>query len=227
MVVPIVAAGSAAKGTGIASKALTGDIYTRKWITTQTKGKGKKKRVVVTEHDVHVNPVAVAIAAGVTALTIGGAAWILQMRAKPVMIDKTESVGAAITTPAKGPWVENIYLGPGGMMNAGRYKRIEHPAQLAIWTVKRSGISFTGATAAEAVAKAYPGKTWASIEQPNALHPFSVVFSNTVKKKRVSIESRRGFLGGGEGTDAGDPVGPGSPLNILLGPLGLVFKPFK
>ena len=73
MVAPIIAAEAAKRGID-AGKALTGDIYTRRW--TSVVGKGKKKRVV--EHEAHLNTLsAVILAAGAatTAALAGAALW--------------------------------------------------------------------------------------------------------------------------------------------------------
>ena len=77
----------AAKGAGNASqsvsKALTGDIYTRKWTTTKTKGKGKKKKTVVIDHELKANPVSVGLgllAVGAAATGVGIAMWLTQRK---------------------------------------------------------------------------------------------------------------------------------------------------
>ena len=58
----------AVKGAQSAQAALQHDLYVKKW--TSTKGKGKKKKIV--EHELHINPVSVAILGG--AATLGVAA---------------------------------------------------------------------------------------------------------------------------------------------------------
>lgn len=69
----------AAKGAEKASKALTGDIYVRKW--TSVSGKGKHKKAV--EHEVRVNAVTGAVVAVGAALTAGlgmAALWMAQRK---------------------------------------------------------------------------------------------------------------------------------------------------
>lgn len=82
MSVPVPQVEIARKGT----RALTGDIYTRRWTTEKTVGKGKKKRKVVIEHEARVNPVSLAIlavaGAGAGLLALGGL-WMAQMRVGP------------------------------------------------------------------------------------------------------------------------------------------------
>jgi len=74
------------KASGTASKALTGDIYTREWTTTKTVGKGKKKRTVTTHHSLRTNPVSVGlglIAIAGAGLLGAGAVWLTQMKLGP------------------------------------------------------------------------------------------------------------------------------------------------
>ena len=75
-----------AKGTIDASrgiqKALTGDIYTRRW--TEVKGKGSTAKVV--EHEVRVNPVGIGLGAaalGAAAVGVGVALWVMQLKITP------------------------------------------------------------------------------------------------------------------------------------------------
>jgi len=77
----------AVKGTqstaGAASKALTGDIYTRKWTTSKVVGKGKKKKTVVIDHELKANPVSVGLgllAVGAAATGVGIAMWLTQRK---------------------------------------------------------------------------------------------------------------------------------------------------
>jgi hypothetical protein len=75
MVAPILAA----KGLQNASKPLTGDIYVRRWTTV--KGKGKKKKEL--DHELHVNPVSVGVAALVAAgaaATVAVGLWLTQQK---------------------------------------------------------------------------------------------------------------------------------------------------
>ena len=76
MVAPIIAMAGKKASDG-AGKALTGDIYTRRW--TSTRGKGKKK--VAVEHELKANPLSVGIgllAVGGAALLAGVAVWATQ-----------------------------------------------------------------------------------------------------------------------------------------------------
>ena len=72
----------ALKAAGSAQKALTGDIYTRRW--TEVKGKGSKAKVV--EHEVRVNPVGIGLGAaalGAAAVGVGVALWVMQLKITP------------------------------------------------------------------------------------------------------------------------------------------------
>jgi len=74
-VLPILGAKTAEKGSGIASNAAAGlknDLYVRKWTTVT--GKGKDRKLV--DHELHINPVGVALGAAATALAAGAAAFM-------------------------------------------------------------------------------------------------------------------------------------------------------
>lgn len=75
----MITGGAAKKGSEIASNALTGDVYIRRW--KSLKGTGKKKRE--TEHELHVNPLTLAVgaaAAGVAAVGAGIGLWFMQRK---------------------------------------------------------------------------------------------------------------------------------------------------
>ena len=75
----MIAAEAGKKGSEIAAKALTGDIYTRRW--TSEKGKGKKKRVI--EHELKVNALSaalVAVGAAATAAIGMTGLWMAQRK---------------------------------------------------------------------------------------------------------------------------------------------------
>jgi hypothetical protein len=110
----------AAKAATDAQKALTGDVYIRKWQTKRTVGKGKKKQTIVRDHEVHVNPLTVLVAGGVAAggvlaLAMGG--WFMQKKlarstepASKFLItkqyDATVTYKTVVDTPAYKPWHE-------------------------------------------------------------------------------------------------------------------------
>jgi hypothetical protein len=78
MVAPIIASGGI-KAAEHAGRALTGDIYTRRWTTV--KGTGRKKKLV--DHELRVNPVSVGlglVAAGVAAAGAAAALWFTQRK---------------------------------------------------------------------------------------------------------------------------------------------------
>ena len=65
------------------SKALTGDIYTRRWQTIKTMGEGKKKRTVVVDHEAHANAVSIGLgvlALGAAATGVAVAMWLGQRK---------------------------------------------------------------------------------------------------------------------------------------------------
>ena len=74
----MIAAEAGKKGSEIASKALTGDIYTRKWATKPKRG---KKQVGEVQHELKVNALTLAIlgvGAGATATAAAFALWMTQ-----------------------------------------------------------------------------------------------------------------------------------------------------
>ena len=141
------------KAATSAQKALTGDIYTRRWVTVE--GKGKKKRII--EHEAHINPVGI----GLGALAIGAAAtagvaalWLAQLKLTPGRVDvikaayvwpsdygyassiytnadqPSEVPSRVITVPAKGYWSQpNSDLAPG----TGDYKGVGGWTPGAMW----------------------------------------------------------------------------------------------
>ena len=93
----MIAAEAGKKGSEIAAKALTGDIYTRRW--TSVVGKGKKKKAV--DHEVRVNALTLAIAAvgaASTAALGAGALWLSQK--KLGRTDSTVVYRRSVSTPA-------------------------------------------------------------------------------------------------------------------------------
>ena len=99
MAAPIIAMAGKKASDG-AGKALTGDIYTRRW--TSTRGKGKKK--VAVEHELRANPVSIGlglVAAGIAATGAGLGLWLMQRRVKTtdgrhlvLVVDETFPVDA-------------------------------------------------------------------------------------------------------------------------------------
>lgn len=202
MIPPVLAAEIAAKGKQTASKAITGDVYIRRWTTTRTTGKGKKKRTITTEHEAHVNPFSIAIGAAVTAVTVGGALWLMQMGAKPIKVETTKVITATHTQfaqAAKTGWTEFTYRTDLQTGFAVRGANIVHPAVVAkpdIWTVKKGaygyGIPSTAPTAQDAVYKAYPklkglGFTVAAPDAATRVYTFSEW------KTRLEVKERAGF----------------------------------
>lgn len=78
MVAPIIAA-KTAQGAAGAMRALTGDIYAAKFNSIH--GTGKRQQLV--EHEVHINPVTLAVGTGVAAVAGMTALWVAQMRLAP------------------------------------------------------------------------------------------------------------------------------------------------
>ena len=76
---PLMAARSAGIASSEVKKALTGDVYVRKW--TSSTGRGKKKQLV--DHEVHFNPLVIAgtvVAAGAAATLGMMALWFSQRK---------------------------------------------------------------------------------------------------------------------------------------------------
>ena len=85
MVLPILAAKAAGKGSESA-QAIKNDLYVRRWATVT--GKGKHKKVV--DHELHINPVGVALGIAGTAvaagLTVLGGALALRLSGKKLKL---------------------------------------------------------------------------------------------------------------------------------------------
>lgn len=103
MVAPIIAAGGI-KAAEHAGRALTGDIYTRRWTTV--KGTGRKKKLV--DHELRVNPVSVGlglVAAGVAAAGAAAALWFTQRKLTTEtgadIVRVWDSYGTTYTTTTK------------------------------------------------------------------------------------------------------------------------------
>jgi len=88
----------ALKAAGTAQKALTGDMFTR--TTSKVVGKGKKARVV--EDTFHINPVTAGIGLAATAVGVGLAAWILQLKLAPQRVNTYKTV---VDFPEQTGWV--------------------------------------------------------------------------------------------------------------------------
>ena len=117
--IPVIAA---KKGSDVASKALTGDIYVRRW--TSVPKKGKRKGVPV-EHEVRVNAVTAAVAAvgvGLAALAGGAALWMTQQKLgkssgfktiirRVRVYEATYKTVTVVDTPAHDEWVTTYIHG--------------------------------------------------------------------------------------------------------------------
>ena len=222
----------ALKATGTAQgglqKALTGDIYSRKWV--EVRGKGAKAKII--EHEAHLNPVGLglgAVALGGAALLGLGALWMAQLKLKPTLVktyktvidvpevpaynehvpiaevghwaDNTVSVGEPIRTWVPGVWLRGVYK-PGEWMT---YRKVE--------TV--------------------PGQHWVvDVEQgydiiPHAAIPAVTHQEETGVKKRFSIEQRRGFSAGDVLEEMTDAVGLGAPITAAKVIPKLFMDPLK
>jgi len=91
----------ALKAAGTAQKALTGDMFTR--TTSKVVGKGKKARVV--EDTFHINPVTAGIGLAATAVGVGLAAWILQLKLAPQRVNTYKTVVDVPEVPEQKQWV--------------------------------------------------------------------------------------------------------------------------
>ena len=227
MIPPVLAAEIAAKGKQTASKAITGDVYIRRWTTTRTTGKGKKKRTITTEHEAHVNPLSIAIGAAVTAATVGGALWLAQMRAAPVMVigavtdkavvTRTQTARAAWTTPGipavfrnveVKTWVANEnadlpnYYGPKGEY-VSSWKSVL--VSNAVPEVHHPAVpdiwtvTRLGMTFKGATSNEAVDKAYPRMAWMHTLNnnAGTVTYWNTKDKKKLSIESREGFSADG------------------------------
>jgi len=102
----------AAQAAGKAQKALTGDIYTRRWVSVE--GKGKKAKLV--EHEAHLNPLIAVLGLGAAATAGVAALWLAQLKLTPVHHQTYKTV---IDTPAYtetrpiaevGHWADNVVV---------------------------------------------------------------------------------------------------------------------
>ena len=85
---PLMAARSAGIASSEVKKALTGDVYVRRW--QSTRGKGKKKQLI--DHELRINAVsgaAIAVGTGLTVLFGGMALWMMQLKVTGFRADKT------------------------------------------------------------------------------------------------------------------------------------------
>ena len=178
----------AVKGTqstaGVASKALTGDIYTRK--RTRIVGRGKKAHVV--EDELRVNPVGIGVgiaAVGAGVLTLGAAMWLSQMRLKPTSEQEMVTV---IDSPGR--------AGTDGYWSTGNWH----------YEDTGTGVNLGRGYSAGAVKIVRDPDTWVPPVPYEAAITHQVPTGKMVK--RFSIEERRG-TSFGDIVDALNPVGPG------------------
>jgi hypothetical protein len=99
----------ALQAAGKASKSLTGDILTR--TTSKVVGKGKKAQVVDTT--AHINPLTIGVGLAATAVGVGLAAWILQLKLSPTRVNTYKTVVDSPAVPERkvideAAWVELI-----------------------------------------------------------------------------------------------------------------------
>ena len=110
----------AADAAGKAQKALSGDLYVRRWQSVKKRPKSKGGPLVV-DHELHVNPIMVAAAAGVGLLgaaVLGVGAYVFGVRAKVSetktvrrILDEYTPIYEMVTVvdePAIPAWVEEI-----------------------------------------------------------------------------------------------------------------------
>ncbi len=140
------AAKAAQNASQVASSALTHDLYVKRW--TSTKGKGKKKKVV--DHELHINPVSIAILGGAATLgvaAVGLGLWLSGNKAKlggtktvKRIVDEYQAVMETVTvvdTPAQTViipasddqiWVPSMTKADWLQWDAGHYVTVHHAA---------------------------------------------------------------------------------------------------
>jgi hypothetical protein len=105
---PLVALRAAGTTQGALQKALTGDVYVRRSI--RIVGKGKNKHEV--QDEFHLNPTQLAVGAGITAVGIGLAAWVLQLKIQPSKVVQRETIVDRPGVPAWDEEVRDYFLVP-------------------------------------------------------------------------------------------------------------------
>jgi hypothetical protein len=224
---PLIAAKAAQSTAGGLQKALTGDIFTRS--TRRVIGKGKDAHIV--DSTTHINPVTVGVGLAATAVGLGLAAWIFQLKLTPTRVNTYNTV---IDTPgipayystvehdAVGHWShETVVVGRMQITTEGSFIRgVWKPGQ-TVWVDK---VQDTGKDIWVVDIPAYDEKVFHGAV-PAVTHQ-----EVTGTTKKFSIEQRRGFSAGDVLEDAAGAVGLGAPLaasrvipKIVMDPLH-VFK---
>lgn len=207
---PVVAVKATQSAAGGISKALTGDIYTRK--RTRLVGKGKKAHVE--EDELRVNPVGIGLgvaALGAGALALGVALWVSQLKLQPNSVPATTTVVDTaghwdyVTTPEQGHFEDNVVVvGYHNEVVPGHWKygaKGYAPVWTSTQTVRVPDVTSTTGQHWVVDVPAQVTKNWV----PEVSHQ-----EPTGKMtKKFSIEQRKGFSFS-DITDALNPVGPGA-----------------
>jgi len=223
------AAGKASTGL---QKALTGDIYTKRW--TEIVGKGKKAKLV--EKELRVNPVGIGLGAAALATAAVGAGiavWVLQLKLSPNLVQEyyTKVDSEAYKVIDMAAWEESVndkYIPEHTVENTVTgYRCPVHGSYIS---------SSEGSTAinhffashkycgvvTEYGSITFPGYyTLKTIFHPEESHIVPAVThqepaynaDGTLKmKKKFSVEQRRGFSAGDVLEETANAVGLGAPL---------------
>ena len=202
----------ALKATGTAQKALTGDIFTR--TTSKVVGKGKNARVV--EDTFHINPVTAGIGLAATAVGLGLAAWIFQLKLTPTRVNTYKTV---VDFPEQTGWVtkniewipektvSDVFLGVRCNLD-GAENTIANPAENSRnWYAYHTPHGLTTLYGTRTIAGYWKTAKVLEVTAPAVTHK-----ELTGTTKKFSIEQRRGFSAGDVLEDVTDAVGLGAPL---------------
>ena len=117
---PLIAAKAAQSAAGGLQKALTGDIYIRKWQSVKKRPKSKGGPQIV-DHEAHINPVMAILGLGAAATAAVAAMWIGQRKLSygvpeggaklRYLVKQYDAIGhyeTVIDTPAVPEWDEEV-----------------------------------------------------------------------------------------------------------------------
>jgi len=194
----------AAQAAGKAQKALTGDLYTCRW--ADVVGKGRKQRLI--EHEIHINPVTLAVGAGLGTVGLMTALWMAQLKLSP---GRATVVKAAYIWPSDYGFASRIYINQEQPSEVPD-REITIPAK-GYWQYPDSDLG-PGTSDYKGIGGWSPGATWVETEpaRKETEYAFWSVLSTEAGKKIFTIEQRRGFSAGDVLEAVKDATGLGQPI---------------